>query len=182
MTQTARIYGDSLYDLAAEEALSERIMEESAAVGELFQQNPDYRRLLAEPTITKQERLGLLDQAFSGRIHGYLLNFLKILCERGILMEYEGCLEQYVTRYNRDHGIAEATVTSAVPLTESQVKALKEKLSSVSGKKILLKQLIKPSVIGGLKVELEGKLMDGTISSRLSGLHRKITDTVSIPE
>ena len=60
MTNTGSLYGKSLYDLAASEDLSEMIMEEMEAVQGLFTENPDYIRLLLEPSIPKKERLGLL--------------------------------------------------------------------------------------------------------------------------
>ena len=182
MTETAKLYGDGLYDLAAEEQLSDAILQDGKAVGDLFDAEPDYRRLLSEPSIPKTDRIRLLDEAFSGRIAGYLLNFLKILCEKGILSEYKGCMEEYEKRYNKDHGIITAVVTTAIKLSDEQAKTLREKLEAKSGKKVILDQVVSPSVIGGLRVEMEGELMDGTIKSQLSGMHRSLKNTVMAAE
>ncbi len=81
MTETAKMYGGSLYDLAAEEGLETRILGELDEVQQLLKQNPDYLRLLSTPSIPKKERCGLLDEALRGQVHLYVLNFLKILCE-----------------------------------------------------------------------------------------------------
>ena len=78
MTKTAKIYGDSLYDLAAEEKLTEEILPQMEQVAVLFKENPDYLTLLSEPSIPKTERVGLLDKAFEGQLSLYLLNFLKL--------------------------------------------------------------------------------------------------------
>ena len=59
MTKTAKIYGDSLYDLAAEEKLTEEILPQMEQVAVLFKENPDYLTLLSEPSIPKTERVGL---------------------------------------------------------------------------------------------------------------------------
>ena len=64
MTQTARIYGDSMYDLAAEEKLTGRILEEMQAIRQLFRENPDYLRLLSEPSIPLADRTKMIDEAF----------------------------------------------------------------------------------------------------------------------
>ena len=85
MTETAKMYGGSLYDLAAEEGLEPRILGELDEVQQLLKQNPDYLRLLSTPSIPKKERCGLLDEALRGQVHLYVLNFLKILCEKGTL-------------------------------------------------------------------------------------------------
>lgn len=178
MTATARLYGGSLYELAAEEGLTEVLMEQTQEVRTLFRENPDYVRLLSEPSLPKTERTKLIEDAFGGQAERYLLNFLKLLCERNILSEYAGCCEEYVRRYNADHNIAEAMVTSAVALTESQMNALKEKLEKMSGKTVRLTQVTDPSVLGGLRIELEGKQLDGTVQGRLTGLSKKLNEII----
>lgn len=178
MTATARLYGGSLYDLAAEEGLTEVLMQQTEEVRKLFRENPDYVKLLAEPSIPKKERTDLIEQAFGAQAERYLLNFLKLLCERNILNEYAGCCEEYVRRYNVDHNIAEAAVTSAVALSEEQMSALKDKLEKISGKSVRLVQHTDPSVLAGLRVELEGKQLDGTVQGRLSGISKKLNEVM----
>ena len=138
MTQIARLYGGSMYDLAAEEKITDTVMEQMQTIRQLFGENPDYVRLLSEPSIPKEERTKLLETAFGQEAERYLVNFLKLLCERGILGEYAGCCEEFTRRYNVDHNIATAVVTSAVALTEEQMKALKDKLEKLSGKTVTL--------------------------------------------
>lgn len=178
MTQTARVYGGSLYDLAAEETLTDTIREQMLEIRDLFRENPEYLSLLCEPSIPKGERTGLIETAFGGQAERYLVSFMKLLCEKGILREFSGCCEEFTRRYNADHNIAEAVVTSAVALNGAQTAALKEKLEKRSGKQIVLIQQIDPSVVGGLRVELEGKQLDGTVQGRIAGISRKIADVV----
>ena len=144
MTKTARVYGGSLYDLAAEEKLDGQIMEQMIAIRQIFRENPGYLKLLGEPAIPEDERLKMIEEAFGQQAERYLVNFLKLLCERKILREFAGCCEEFTRRYNTDHGIVEAVVTSAVKLKEEQMEALKAKLEKVSGKKIHLKQKTDP--------------------------------------
>ena len=58
MTKTAKIYGDSLYDLAAEEKLTEEILPQMEQVAVLFKENPDYLTLLSEPSIRTCRAVG----------------------------------------------------------------------------------------------------------------------------
>ena len=117
MTETARMYGGSLYDLAAEEGLDERILGELDGVTALLNGDAEYLHLLSIPSIPKKERCALLDEAFRGQVHLYVLNFMKLLCEKGALRELPGCARAYRLRYNEAHGILEAT---AVPLCLSR--------------------------------------------------------------
>ena len=176
MTQAARVYGGSLYDLAASEQKTEEIREQLAVVRKLFYENPDYLRLLSEPSVPVKERTGLIEEAFGSDADRYLVSFMKLLCERGLIREFGGC--EFTRKYNIDNNIAEAVVTSAVPLSESQKKALTEKLSAVSGKKVSLSLKTDPRVLAGIRVEIEGKQLDGTVSGRLSGIARRLDDIV----
>ena len=178
MTQTARLYGGSLYDLAAEEKLTEVILEQMNQIRVLFRENPDYVHLLGEPAIPVEERKNLIEQAFGSQAERYLLNFIKMLCERNLLKEYAGCCEEFTRRYNVDNGIAEAVVTSAVALDADQLEALKLKLEKMSGKRICLIQKVDPSVMAGLRVEMEGRQLDGTVQGRLSGISKKLNEII----
>ena len=174
MTETARMYGGSLYDLAAEEGLEARILDELDGAVAVFREDPEYLHLLSIPSIPKKERCALLDEAFRGQVHLYVLNFLKILCEHGTLRELPGCARAYRIRYNAAHGILEATATSAVPLTEGQKAALKQKLESVTGKTIDLAAKVDKAVLGGIRLDIEGTELDGTVKNRLASLRRSI--------
>lgn len=178
MTERAVIYGGSLYDLAVEEGHTGQILEELTEVFKLFRENPDYVTLLLEPSIKKEKRLGLIEEAFGSSCDRYLVNFLKLLCERGLLREFEGCRETYIKRYNRDNNISEAVVTSAVALSAEQIAALREKLEKNTGRKIDLSTRIDASVLAGLKVEIDGRQYDGTVSTRLESIHRKLSETI----
>ena len=174
MTEIARMYGGSLYDLAAEEGLETRVLDELDEAAKLIRDDPEYLRLLSTPSIPKKERCALLDEAFHGQVHLYVLNFLKILCENGTLRELPGCARAYRIRYNAAHGILEATAITAIAMTAAQTEQLRQKLETITGKKIDLATKIDPSVLGGIRLDIEGTELDGTVQNRLATLRRNI--------
>ncbi len=178
MTQTASLYGGSLYDLAAEEQLSQVILEQMQQIREIFRENPDYVHLLSEPSVPLAERKDLIEKAFGAQAERYLINFIKMLCDKNLLREFAGCCEEFTRRYNADNGIAEAVVTSAVALDEAQMAALQAKLEKMSGKRISLIQKVDASVVAGLRVEMEGRQLDGTVQGRLSGISKKLNEII----
>ena len=174
MTQTARVYGGSLYDLAAEEKKTEEIREQMAGIRQILNENPDYVRLLSEPSIPAKDRTALIEEAFGACTERYLTNFMKILCERGLLREFGGCCEEFNRKFNADHNIEEAVVTSAVPLSDSQKDALLKKLSAMCGRQVVMTCRTDPRVLGGIRVEMAGKQFDGTVQGRLAGISKAI--------
>lgn len=175
MTNAARIYGNSLYDLAKEEEKEELFATQLGQIRTLLAENPRYVTLLGEPTISLERRGELIDEAFAGA-EAYVLNFLKLLCERNLLREFAGCCDQFMNRYREERGIAVATVTSAVPLGEEQLLALRDRLEKISDKTIEIETRIDPAVMGGIMVEMDGKRYDGTVKGRLQGISRKLEE------
>lgn len=177
MKGAAVTYGGSLYELAAEEGLTREFLDELKEVCELLKTNPDYSKLLSEPAIPKKERVKLIEEAFGGSVHEYVKSFLKILCENGMISELPACLSEFVKRYNTDNGIVTASAVSAVPLTAEQAERLREKLCSMTGKTVELTCKVDPTAIGGIRLDIEGKRLDGTVSERLEVVRAVLSRT-----
>lgn len=178
MTQVGTVYGEALYELAGSEGLDQEILQQLKALGEAFCAEPDYLRLLASPNLSKPERCGVLDSGFQGKLHPYVLNFLKILTEKGYIKHFHDCAEAYRSRYNEDHGILPVTAVTAVALTGQQSARLSEKLAGITGKTIDLTNRIDASVLGGIRLDYSGKRLDDTVSHRLDALKNLLKNTV----
>ena len=178
MTEVGNVYGESLYQLAKDESLSVLIGEQLSALRESFRQEPDFVRLLSSPNLTKAERCCVLDDSFRDKVHPYVLNFLKILTERGYIRQFPQCCDAYRSFYNEDNGILVVKVQSAVPLTGEQTEKLTAKLETTTGKRIDLHCTVDPAVLGGLRLSYDGKLVDGTVRSRLDTIGKLLKNTV----
>ena len=178
MTQAGTVYGEALYDLARSEALDQEILQQLKVLDEAFCTEPDFLRLLASPNLSKPERCSVLDSSFRGKLHPYVLNFLKILTEKGYAKHFHDCEDAYRSRFNEDHGILPVTAVTAVALTDIQVKRLTEKLAGITGKTIDLQGRIDPSVMGGIRLDYSGKRLDDTVSHRLDALRNLLKNTV----
>ncbi len=178
MTQTGSIYGESLYALAADEGLSKSILDELAVLQQSFQEEPTFLRLMSAPTLSKQERCQILDESFRGKIQPYLLNFLKILTEKGYMRDFSDCCAAYRSCYNRDNGILPVSAVTAVSLTEAQTARLREKLAGITGKTIELTNRVDPDCLGGVRLDYDGKRLDDTVSHRLDAVRSLLKNTV----
>ncbi len=176
MTKTAKTYGDALYQLAREEGCAALLLEELEAVDGILRQNPQYQRLTSLPALGKEERCALLDEAFGGRVHPYLLNFLKILSEKGKVKEFSGCVQAFREQYDEDNGILAVLVRSAVPLTDGQRQRLTQRLGETTGKTIRLSERVDPALLGGLRLEADGQSLDGTVAGRLQRMRVTLQD------
>ena len=174
MTQIGSVYGEALYELALSENLTEEVKQQLAALDESFQAEPDFLRLLCSPNLSKQERCQILDDSFRGK----LLNFLKILTEKGYIKQFSNCCEMFTSLYNRDHNILSVTAVTAVALNSRQSEALTQKLNRITGKTILLRNQVNPACLGGVRLDYDGQRLDGTVKNRLDNIRDLLSNTV----
>lgn len=178
MTQVGSVYGEALYGLALEEGLSEELLSQLTVLRRCFAQEPDFIRLLNSPNLSKQERIQILDDSFRGKVHAFVLNFLKILTEKGYMKHFDHCCDAYEAHYNQDNGILPVTAITAIALSAEQTDKLTGKLSRITGKQVKLHNRIDPACLGGVRLDYDGKRLDDTVSHRLDAIRDLLKDTV----
>ena len=178
MTEVGNAYGLALYDLAKSEALAEQILQELDILRQSFEAEPGFLKLLGTPSLTKQERCQILDDSFRGKVQPYLLNFMKILTEKGYIRHFSNCCDAYRQQYNRDNGILPVTAVTAVAMTEGQKEKLKEKLDALTGRTVELHCRIDPHCLGGVRLDYDGKRVDDTVAHRLDAIRSVLKNTV----
>ena len=170
MTEVAVHYGQALYDLAKSEDLSNEILTQILTLNDSFCQEPDFLRLLRSANLSVQQRCGIIDDSFKGKLHEYVVNFLKILTEKNYIRHFPDCVAAYRQQYNLDNHILPVTAVTAVALTQEQAGKLTNKLSAITGQTIDLTNRVDPSVMGGVRLDYHGKRLDDTVSHRLESV------------
>lgn len=174
MTGLAREYGEGLYELARDEELRPMIHEQLLDIQKLLKAQPAFIRLLCSRAVERDVRLRIVDETFLNHVHPYVSNFMKLLVQREHFDAFLMCCDWFHQRFNEEYGIVEAAVTSAVPLSEEERSALRARLAKIAGRQVTLLEEVDASVIGGVRVEMEGKRYDNTIQDRLGRLRRSL--------
>ena len=167
MTTTSREYAEALFELAVQGGVTKETSEGLETVVSALLQQPDYRALLASPAIGKEERLAALDTAFRGKIPEILLAILRMMVSRGHVSALTGMARDYEELARGYRGESVAVVTSAVPLKEAETVALRAKLEKKLGRQVILQCRVDPALIGGVRVDVDGRVIDGSIRNKL---------------
>ena len=167
MTTTSREYAEALFELAVQGRVTKETSEGLETVVSALLQQPDYRALLASPAIGKEERLAALDTAFRGKIPEILLAILRMMVSRGHVSALTGMARDYEELARGYRGESVAVVTSAVPLKEAETVALRAKLEKKLGRQVILQCRVDPALIGGVRVDVDGRVIDGSIRNKL---------------
>lgn len=167
MIQTEREYAQALYTIAVEENAVDEYRLSLEEMNSIIADEPDYIEFLASPAVPLSERLDCIDKAFA-QMPEYTVSFVKVLCENGRIRTLGACIEEFLALSMEFSNRTFAEIYSAVPLDETQKAALCKKLEKLTGKTVSPIYYTDKSLIGGLKIEVDGKTFDGTVRHRLS--------------
>ena len=163
-------YATALFELAAEGDVQQEMYDGLHLAQQVFAAAPELCPYLSSPGILKSTRLQTIRDTFEGEVHEYVVSFLSVLCEHRNMDALQECIREYDKLYQLHNNIARATVTSAEALTEDEKAKLTAKLEQVSGKRVHAVYRIDESLLGGVKVEMEGTIMDGSLKRRLESM------------
>lgn len=175
MTEINKEYGTALFMLAKEVDSVNEYAVALECVEEVFSGNPEYTDFLASPSIPMEERLSAIEQAFGSTLPDNVLSFLLLLCEKGHIRGFKHSVEEYKNLLDAQNHVSTALVKSAVELTEEQKEKLRDKLEIKTGNSVVLECFVDQSLMGGIVVEIDGKIMDASLKTRL----HEVKDVIS---
>lgn len=167
MNEIGKEYGAALFALAREQDSLCDCAVGVQTITEAFAAQPDYLDLLTCPSIPLSERLAALTDAFADRVPEAVLSFLLLLCERGRMTCFGEAANEFTALLDAHNRVARAQVVSAVALTEAQKKRLQGKLEQQTKGRVETTYTTDPTLLGGLIVTLDGKVLDGSLRQRL---------------
>ena len=178
MKSLSLTYAHSLFSLAEDEGLIEKIYEELKSLSNIFSENSEYIKLLDSPNIPAEKRFELIDEAFAPYME-YVTNLIKILCEKRRVFLLPDCIKEYEKLYNEKFGIKSVTVITATPLGEELKEKLVKKLEKEWGKKIDLTLKIDESIIGGIVLRTDNLQTDASVRTKLERIRAQIASNDS---
>ena len=168
-TTVARPYAEAAFGLADEAGSLARWSEMLAALAAVA---ADARVRLAagDPRLSDAQRAGLFIAILAGRLSGEAENFLRVLAQNDRLALLPEIREQFEVLKNEREGIVEATVESAFELTDAQLKDIVARLEKKTGRKVRPHVSVDRELIGGVKIVLGDKVIDGSARAQLGAL------------
>lgn len=167
MARISKEYAEALFALACEEGREAEFLTALERIEKILEEQPDYAALLSSPSIPLNERLEAVEAALADGFPKYVISWVQLLCEKGRIGCFSECVKEYRALLAAKNAVVTAKVTSAVPLTEGEAEALKQKLEKISGQTVLLDCTVDPALLGGVVVEMNGRVMDGSLRHRL---------------
>jgi F-type H+-transporting ATPase subunit delta len=173
--ELARTYADALLNVAENHGTVDEVLGELDAIrADVFERFPTFAALMGSPFRTAAEKDRLITRALEGRADPTVVKFLRVLNRHGRLGLLGPVGHAARTAWDRRQNRRPVTVRSAVPLTDGQVGALRDRLAAMLRATPVIRQEVDPSLIGGLVVQVGDDVYDASVRNRLGQLRQRL--------
>lgn len=174
MDTIASRYGQSLFELAIEKNQVGDYLEQMTLVNEVFESDPKISQFFAHVIIDDSDKMELIEKSFQDSLDKMVLNFLKLLIKNRRMKYFSEIYLAFKGLANDHLGVEEGIVYTPENLSEKQLQNIAGALSKSQNKNVVLRQVIKPSLIGGLKVVIKNRVIDGSVQNRIELMRKEL--------
>lgn len=166
----AKRYAAAVFSLALEFEAVEVVGSTLRSVENLFAANPDFQKFLLSPTIDRETKKTILNNALQNKIHHVSLHTLFLLVQKRRMALLGEIVTAYEHLIRTSQGRESLKVTSARPLGQHELERLIEKLGTAYGRAFEVHERVDPRQIGGVSIEMADRRIDGSVAGRIDAL------------
>lgn len=175
----ARLYAASLFQLADEKGGQEAIETIGAQIGdivELARQDRRFNEFLSSRTLPASDRAASLEAIFKGRVDGLTLRFLLVLNAKERLAHLAVIGAAYDEIVQERFARVEVDVYTAVPVDKPTLERIGATLQRTLGKEPALHPYVDASLLGGVRMQVGDRLIDGSVATRLRRMRERFAE------
>ena len=169
-----RGYAEALFAVVKAEGELDRVEDELYRFGKVLESNHELKQALSDRSIDRSQRTKILDELLADKVSAHTLALLSMVVEQGRGKQLPEIVSQLSSLAAEAREAVVAEVRSAVPLDDKQQQELATGLSKATGKKVEVKVIVDPSVLGGIVAQVGDTVIDGTIKHRLEQLREQV--------
>jgi len=173
----ADVYGRALLGAAESAGAARAVLDEfDSLVADVLDRFPKLEAVLASGFVSEEEKSGIIDRVFGGRVSKTLIHFLKVVARHGRLELLRTIHRRAILFYDEMLGRVHVELWTAVPVDDALSRRIAERLRTVLGAEPVVKQTVDPNLIGGLVVRVGDTVYDGSIANQLRNMRQQIID------
>ena len=172
----AQVYAEALYDVAMQAGILAQVEEELLTLQQALRRDVLAQRFLDSPSIPAEAKRRVLSQGLTS-VSSITRNFLCVLIGRRRLGLLDRIVEALHQQCNDKAGIAEMVLESASALSPGERAKLNETLEAVAGRRVLLRERVRPELLGGFVVRHQDWQWEQSVASRLVRLAGRLKAT-----
>lgn len=164
----ARRYAQALIDLASEENIIAEVGGDLDEIAGLFEESSELAFVFANPTISIQEKKDALSAILDKTgVQNLTKKFVSLLLEKNRIMGIEEIAAAYQSIADTIHNRVRTRVVVASPLGKGDEKKVREALSKLTGKEVILEVEVDESILGGIVAYVGSQVYDWSLANQL---------------
>jgi F-type H+-transporting ATPase subunit delta len=173
-TPLAAAYARSVLELANDQNQAREIGQELEELGKIVDSDPAFANFLANPAVGETERGQVVEKVFRGRVSPLVMNFLLVANRKGRLGMLRQIAAAYAELLEQQMGIVEVDITVAQRLSPEQFDEVRRRVGEALKREVVLHQYVDDSIIGGMVLRVQDRLLDASVRAQLQAIRRKL--------
>jgi len=170
-------YAEALFQVARAEEMLDRVEEELTRLSKSLESNAELREFLSTVQISPDGKKSALSQIFGEKISPIALHWINMVVDQGRQRRLPAIIEAFLTLAQEAREKVTAEVITSIPLSEDLAKRLEQELAKITKKRVFLKPMVDDSILGGVIVKIENKVIDGSVRHRLEEIKNEMIKT-----
>ncbi len=170
-------YAEAFFHVAQAENALDRVEEELTRFKNGLESSAEIKEFLSNLQISPEGKKSAMLQLFGEKVSTLTLHLVNLVIDQGRQRKLPNIIEAFFALAQESREKVTAEVITSVPLTDDLLQRLAKELSSVSKKQVFLKPMIDESILGGMIVKMENKIIDGSIKHRLEEMKQEMIKT-----
>ncbi len=172
-----QIYAEALLGAAEEAGAMDEVADEMQQIGELLTKQPQLLRLLCSRMLSVEQRAHSIDNLLKGRVGDLVYRFLQVANRKNRLDRTRGVVKAVAQLVDERRGIVRVDAFVVKRMAPEEADRVARRLGEVVGGRVVLRQCEDPKLIGGLKLRVGDRLVDGSVAAQLRMMQQRIVVT-----
>jgi len=173
-SEVAKVYAGALLEIAHEKNAIAKIEEELSFLEELLKNDQDLLRYFSAPGINKDSKKQFVDKVFGGELSELMVNFLKVLIDNGRQQDIPDISIAFSELLDIVNNRQKIRLVSSVKLNTDIINRIKKSLEDRFNKNIVVEEVVDPSILGGIIVQVDDLIIDASLKNDLMKLREKL--------
>jgi F-type H+-transporting ATPase subunit delta len=174
--EAIRGYAQALFSVAEAEEVLDDVEDELFRFARALEQNPDLRAALTDIHLPPERKRAVLEEILGDRANPHTINLLAFVVEQGRAREIEAIVDELAQLAAERRQSVVAEVRTAVPLDATRRNKLAKALEAATGKRIEMKVVVDPSIVGGVVARVGDQVIDGSVRRRLELARERLSE------
>lgn len=171
----SKVYGDALFDAARESGRMDSIYEEMQSLQKILKENEDFRKMMENPKVMREDKESVIETVFGGRISDEIVGLMKLLIVKGRYSKIDSVFDYFIGQVKEEKKIGIAYVSTAVELTDVQKEQIVKRLLDTTGyESFEMNYSVDTSLIGGMVIRIGDRVVDTSIRTKLYELSKSL--------